>query len=255
MRRVALVSAALILYAGCPAERLTAPQTKPSPVPVRVLLFSSTSGFRHESIDNATSALVPLLGRQGVDAQATEDGTAFNEGNLSGYGAVVFLMTTGDVLDTAQQAAFENYIRNGGGFAGIHSATDTEYDWPFYRDLVRVYFKMHPAIQKATIRVTDRNHPSTAHLPETWTRIDEWYDFRTNPRGKVRVLATVDETTYSGGSMGADHPIAWCHSLGSSRAWYTAGGHTNESYAEEAFLQHLVGGISFAAGIKQGDCS
>jgi type 1 glutamine amidotransferase len=136
----------------------------------------------------------------------------------------------------------------------VHSATDTEYDWPWYGGLVGAYFQGHPAIQPAALVVVDRVHPSTRTLPARWERTDEWYNFRSNPRARVHVLATADETTYSGGEMGADHPIAWCQFYDGGRAWYTALGHTRESYAEPFFLRHLLGGIQFAAGFPDGDC-
>jgi type 1 glutamine amidotransferase len=167
---------------------------------------------------------------------------------------VVFLNTTGDVLAPRQQRAFRSYIRHGGGWVGIHSAADTEYEWPFYGRLLGAYFQSHPAVQPATIDVVDRSHPSTRHLPARWMRTDEWYDLRSNPRGAVHVLATLDESTYSGGTMGADHPIAWCHAFKGGRAWYTAGGHTSESYSEPAFRKHLLGGILWAAGLAKRNC-
>jgi type 1 glutamine amidotransferase len=132
---------------------------------------------------------------------------------------------------------------------GAHSASDTGYDWPFYGELAGTYFAGHPEIQPATVHVEDRAHPATSDLPEVWPRTDEWYNFRANPRGSVHVLATVDEGTYSGGSMGADHPIAWCREFAGGRAFYTAGGHTRESYAEPLFLAHLTGAIRWAAGL------
>src|SRR5207249_4134479 len=152
------------------------------------------------------------------------------------------------------KAAFQRYIRAGGGFVGIHSAADTEYNWPWYGGLIGAYFQSHPAIQKGAIKIEDRAHPSTALLPERWERTDEWYNFAADPRGQVHVIATLDETTYSGGAMGTDHPIAWCQGYDGGRAWYTAGGHTRESYSEPLFLQHLLGGIQFAAGFPDGDC-
>jgi cytochrome c len=179
---------------------------------------------------------------------ATEDATTFTDAALARYRAVVFLSTTGDVLDLAQKTAFERYIRSGGGFAGIHSASDTEYNWPWYGRLVGAYFASHSQIQRATVHIADPGHPSTKGLPAIWERTDEWYNFRTNPRGAVHVLATLDETTYSGGKMGADHPIAWCHLIEGGRSWYTAMGHTKESYAEPLFRLHLLGGIETAAG-------
>jgi type 1 glutamine amidotransferase len=137
---------------------------------------------------------------------------------------------------------------------GVHSASDTGYDWPFYGELAGTYFAGHPEIQPATVHVEDRVHPATSDLPEVWPRTDEWHNFRANPRGSVHVLATVDEGTYSGGSMGADHPIAWCREFAGGRAFYTAGGHTRESYAEPLFLAHLTGAIRWAAGLAPGYC-
>ena len=175
---------------------------------------------------------------------------------LEEYDAVVFLSTTGDVLNAEQQAAFEAYIQGGGGFAGIHSASDTEYDWPWYGDLVGAYFENHPANQDATVKVSDDDHPSTAHLPERWERFDEWYNFQSNPRGDVHVLATLDETSYDpgAGEMGVDHPTAWCHPYDGGRSWYTGGGHTEESYDEPEFREHILGGIQWAAGLVEGEC-
>jgi type 1 glutamine amidotransferase len=178
---------------------------------------------------------------------AVENSAAFNDANLAQYQAVVFLLTTGDVLDNAQQAAFERYIRRGNGFVGVHAASDTEYDWPWYGGLVGAYFHSHPDIQTATVRLEDRTHPSTAGLPQDWVRVDEWYNFRENPRHKVRVLARLDEATYTGGTMG-DHPIAWYQNYEGGRAWYTGGGHTEASYADPLFLNHVLGGIKYAAG-------
>ena len=230
------------------ATAVYSPDDQALPAP-RVLVFSKTAGFRHGSIPAGIAAIKKLGQQNGFAVEATEDAAQFTDTNLARFGAVIFLNTTGDVLDENQQAAFERFIQGGGGFLGIHAAADTEYDWPWYGRLVGAYFKTHPAIQDATVIVADRVHPSTKHLPMRWQRRDEWYEFRANPRGKVHVLATLDERTYEGGGMGSDHPIAWCHDFDGGRALYTAGGHTNESYAEPAFLQHLLGGILWTAGV------
>ncbi len=213
-----------------------------------VLVFSRTAGFRHESIPAGVAAIRELGAVAGLDVVATEDPAEFSAGRLARYRAVVFLNTTGDVLSAAQQRALEGYVRAGGGFVGVHSATDTEYDWPFYGELVGAYFARHPAVQEATVRVVDRTHESTAHLPPTWVRTDEWYDFRGNPREHVRVLLTVDESSYEGGGMGSDHPIAWSREYAGGRSFYTGLGHTVESYAEPAFRAHLFGGLRYAMG-------
>lgn len=224
--------------------------TSATPTPAttrRILLFSKTAGFRHASIPDAIAAIEALGTANTFTVDKTEDATRFNATTLAQYDAVVFLMTTGNVLNDAQQAAFEGYIQSGGGYVGIHSASDTEYDWPWYGDLMGAFFADHPSIQTATIDVEDQIHSSTAHFGETWIRNDEWYNFQRNPRSNVNVLLSLDESTYSGGTMG-DHPIAWYHEFDGGRAWYTGGGHTKASYAEADFMQHILGGIQYAAG-------
>jgi type 1 glutamine amidotransferase len=217
----------------------------------RILVFSKTAAFRHDSIEEGIAAIRSLGTANGFEVDATEDSGQFTAANLSRYKAVVFLSTTGDVLNAEQQTAFMNYIHGGGGFVGIHAAADTEHGWPWYGDLVGAFFASHPAPAQARIRVEERDHPSTRSLPDPWTRFDEWYDFQRNPRNQgVTVLLTLDETTYSGGQMGNDHPIAWYHDFEGGRAWYTAGGHTEAAFSEPAFLEHLLGGIRYAAGLQ-----
>ncbi|MEU2432755.1 ThuA domain-containing protein [Streptomyces sp. NPDC007861] len=220
----------------------------------RVLVFSKTAGFRHDSIPTGVAALKELGAGSNITVDATEEAAQFTTSNLARYDAVVFLSTTGDVLNADQQKAFENYVATGGGYMGVHAAADTEYDWGFYGGLVGAYFHSHPQIQKATVRVEDHDHPATSHLEGAWERTDEWYNYRTNPRGQARILATLDETTYQGGTMKGDHPIAWCQTYQGGRAFYTGGGHTKESYAEPAFRQHLLGGLRYASGQVNADC-
>ncbi|MFC4607052.1 ThuA domain-containing protein [Streptomyces maoxianensis] len=220
----------------------------------RVLVFSKTAGFRHDSIPAGVAALKELGKTSNMTVDATEEAAQFTSSNLARYDAVVFLSTTGDVLNADQQKAFENFVTTGGGYMGVHAAADTEYDWAFYGGLVGAYFASHPQIQPATVRVEDHTHPSTAHLDDAWERTDEWYNYRTNPRGKARVLATLDETTYQGGTMKGDHPIAWCQTYQGGRSFYTGGGHTKEAYAEPAFRQHLLGGLRYASGQVKADC-
>lgn len=216
-----------------------------------VLLFSRTAGFRHDSIPAAIQALTELQNSGGFVVEATEDPTQFTADNLARFRVVVFLLTTGDVLDDNQQAAFESWIGAGGGYLGVHSAADTEYAWPFYGTLVGAYFKAHPAVQAASVDVAVAEHPAMAGLTSPWMRTDEWYDFQTNPRGAVTVLATVDESSYTGGTMGPDHPIVWAHATsGGGRALYTAMGHTQQSYADPAFRQHLTGALRWVAGVE-----
>lgn len=217
----------------------------------RVLVFTKTAGFRHASIPSAVQALRELGAQNGFTIDATEDPGAFTDANLARYAVVAFVLTTGDVLDDTRQAALQRYIRSGHGFVGVHSAADTEYAWPWYGRLVGAYFKSHPAIQQATLVVADPRNFSTDGLPPRWVRSDEWYNFASNPRAAVRVLATLDEATYAAGdgAMGRDHPIAWVNEFDGGRAWYTGGGHTEASYSEPLFRAHLVGGIRYAAGL------
>ncbi|MGW2233907.1 ThuA domain-containing protein [Streptomyces sp. NPDC001759] len=244
----AVVGAALLL--GC----VSGPAASHPAEGKRVLVFSKTAGFRHDSIPDGVAAMRQLGSEGGFTVDATEDATAFTAKNLRRYDAVVFLSTTGDVLDAAQQSAFEGYIRQGGGYVGVHAAADTEYDWAFYGGLAGAYFQSHPAIQPATVDVEDRAHPATSGLARTWSRTDEWYNYRSNPRDRAHVLASLDESSYTGGTMNGDHPIAWCQNYRGGRAFYTGGGHTKESYAEPAFRQHLSGGIRWAVGDAQADC-
>src|SRR4051812_29519477 len=167
--------------------------------PFRALVFSKTAAFRHDSIPEGIAAIQKLGQEHNFTVDATEDSGAFTDANLGKYQVVIFLSTTGDILDDTQQAAFERYIRTGGGYAGIHSAADTEYSWPWYGSLVGAYFKQHPTPQTATVKVEDPAHPSTQGLPEQWSRFDEWYDYQTDPRPNVHVLTSLDEKSYTGG--------------------------------------------------------
>ncbi|MEZ6235134.1 MAG: ThuA domain-containing protein [Phycisphaerales bacterium] len=213
-------------------------------VPV-VLVFSKTAGFRHGSIPAGIEAIEAIGAERGFEVVASEDAGLFTDQGLAGFDAVVFLSTTGDILNEDQQAAFERFIADGKGFVGVHAAADTEYGWAWYGELVGAYFQSHPQVQEATIEIEDAQHPSTITLPSPWVRRDEWYDYRTNPREneRIRVLATLLESSYSGGQMGADHPIAWCQAFGGGWAWYTGGGHTTEAFGEPEFREHLAGGI------------
>ena len=224
---------------------LDAPDSQPDAV--GVLVFTRTAGFRHDSIPAGIAAIRALGAEHGWRVVATEDAGAFTKNGLSPFDVVVFLSTTGDVLNDVQQAAFERYIAGGGGYVGVHAAADTEYDWPWYGKLVGAYFAGHPAIQTADVQLTDTEHACVHNLPDPWTRRDEWYNFRDVQPG-LTVLAEVDESSYEGGAMGESHPIAWCHEFEGGRSFYTAMGHTSESYSEPAFIEHLHLGIKWVAG-------
>ncbi|MFD6041617.1 ThuA domain-containing protein [Streptomyces koyangensis] len=227
----------------------------PAAADKKLLVFSKTAGFRHDSIPAGIEALKEIGAENGIEVDATEDAGQFTPEKLAEYDAVTFLSTTGDVLDGDQQKAFEEYVAGGGGYVGVHAAADTEYEWEFYGGLVGAYFDSHPHIQEATVEVEDHDHPATAHLGETWERTDEWYNYGTNPREQARVLATLDESSYEGGNMDGDHPIAWCQTYEGGRSFYTGGGHTVESFAEADFRTHLAGGLKYATGLADADCS
>jgi glucose/arabinose dehydrogenase/type 1 glutamine amidotransferase/cytochrome c551/c552 len=241
MRRIHLLLAFAVacLYFSCSNKRNEKP---------KVLVFSLTKGFHHESIPDGIAAIQKLGQENGFDVDTTTNPEMFNDSTLKNYSAVIFLNTTGNVLDYRQEAAFERYIQAGGGFVGVHSATDTEYDWGWYGRLVGGYFNGHPEPQQAKFIIKDKDHPSTKFFTDTiWQRTDELYNFKKlNP--DVHVLITIDESSYKGGTNGAFHPMAWYHDYDGGRAFYTEMGHTKESYTEPNYLKHLLGGIQYAIG-------
>lgn len=219
----------------------------------KVLVFSKTAGFHHESIVAGTQAIMQLGTENSFAVDTTTDASKFNVKNLRQYSAVIFLNTTGDVLDDVQQRAFELYIKGGGGFVGVHAATDTEYDWPWYGDLVGAWFRSHPSQQEAVIRVVDSTSIATRHLPREWKRKDEWYNFKWLTTQPVHTLLEIDEQSYDpgNGKMGDPHPMSWYHDFEGGRAFYTELGHTNESYSDPLYLKHLLGGIQYAMGARK----
>ena len=215
----------------------------------RILVFSRTLGFHHASIPTGVAAIQKIGLDNNIKVDTTTDSNFFTEKTLNNYAAVVFLSTTGNVLNDEQQAAFEQFIKKGGGYVGIHAATDTEYDWPWYNQLVGAYFKSHPKQQDAVLHVLDQTHISTLHLPKEWKRFDEWYNFK-SIQPNLHVLITIDEKSYTGGENGDYHPMAWYHDFDGGRAFYTEFGHTDESYADPLFIQHVTGGIAYAVNKK-----
>ncbi|WP_331973566.1 ThuA domain-containing protein, partial [Actinophytocola sp.] len=249
-------AAAAVTAAMAAAPAAAAPAERAADAPFKALVFAKTTGFRHDSIPDGIAAIQKLGQDHGFAVDATEDDTLFTDDNLAQYDVVIFLSTTGDPLGTqAEKDAFQRYIEGGGGFVGVHAAADSGYDWEWYGGLVGGYFKQHPAIQQATVKVEDPAHPSTAGLPTTLSRTDEWYDYQVDPRGTVHVLTSLDEKTYTGGTMGFDHPNTWCQDYDGGRSWYTGLGHTKESYVEPEFLHLLLGGIQTAAGVVPADCA
>jgi cytochrome c len=214
----------------------------------RVLVFSKTKGFRHLSIEPGKVALQKLGAENNFDVDTTEDASAFREENLRRYSAVVFLNTTGDVLDVYQQNAFKRFIQAGGGFVGVHAAADTEYDWWWYGKLVGAYFKSHPEPQKVRVlKVAPPSKEMDLQVPDPWERTDELYNYR-RISDDLNVLFKLDESSYKGGENGEDHPWVWYHDFDGGRAFYTGMGHTDESYSEPEVLAQLKMGIEYAIG-------
>lgn len=254
LRLSALCLAAIMLNgSGCKIAEC------PSSKPFRVLVFSKTVGFRHDSITNGITAIRELGSQNGFAVDATEDSAAFATTNLARYATVVFLSAIGDVLNPDQESALKSYVTGGGGFMAIHGAVfgplACEDKWGWYGEMFCCAFSNHSRVVPALVNLDDAAHASNAGLPAHWQRTDEWYNFTGTPRGCSRVLATVDETTYEGGRMGKDHPVVWCRRVGQGRMWYTAMGHTESSFAEPLFQKHLLGGILVTVGRKPADFS
>jgi len=212
----------------------------------RVIVFSKTVNYRHKSIEAGIQSIKELGKKDYYEVLATEDAEVLVS-NLENADAVIFLSTSGDVLNNSQQEKFKNFIENGGGFIGIHGAAATEYDWPWYGKLLGAFFLDHPKLQDATIEVTDHDHPATSFLGKIWVRYDEWYNFK-DIDPDIRVLLNVDENSYTGGKHGKEHPIAWFRDYANRKMFYTALGHTEESFKDETFLKHISGGILYVLG-------
>ena len=217
----------------------------------KVLVFYKwgPGGHPHDSTAPGIDAIRNMGAQNNFGVDTSEDADVFTDNNLTQYKVIIFLNTAGEVLNDSQQASMERYVRAGGNYVGIHSASWTEPAWPWYASLVGAWNSSTPPPQTTNALVEDRTHPSTSMLPLSWARTDEWYNFDVNPRGRVRVLIRADESTYSGGTMGSDHPLVWCQVDGPSRSWYTSFGHTPESYGDPLFRQHILGGIQWAAGV------
>ncbi|WP_147677087.1 ThuA domain-containing protein [Algibacter pacificus] len=209
-----------------------------------VLVFSKTAGFRHKSIEVGVKTIQALGLKHNFNVTHSEDAQIFLSKKLKRYDLIIFLNTTGDILNSEEEAAFKKYINKGGSFLGVHAATDTEFEWEWYGKLVGAYFINHPKQTQATINVVDKNHKSTQHLSNTWMHFDEWYNFK-SISGDIQVLLALDESSYKGGKNGDFHPIAWYQEFDGGRMFYTGMGHTIESYSDPKFQQHLLGGILY----------
>ncbi len=235
---------AIAILLGCS----TASSTKESDA--TILVFSKTEGFRHKSIESGIEAIRKLGAQHNFQIEATEDASVFNEAKLKDFLVIIFLNTTQDILNAEQQVQMERFIQAGGGFVGVHAAADTEYDWPWYGKMVGAYFNGHPSdpnVREATLQIIDANHSATESLPKDWARADEWYNYKAINE-ENNILINLDESTYEGGTNGESHPISWYKEYDGGRMFFTGLGHTEESYSEPLFLQHLAGGIRYAIG-------
>jgi hypothetical protein len=214
-----------------------------------VLVYTETKGWHHDSIPAAIEAVEALgaLHHFTVTTSGKADPYFTDEG-LAPFDVVIFLLTSGDVLDAEQQGAMERFVQAGKGFVGVHSAADTEYEWPWYRAMVGRMFHQHPAIQTASVQVEDRNFPGMDAFPERFLFTEEWYEFQAPDNDTLKTLLTVDESTYEPVTgMGDFHPVSWFHEYDGGRAFYTALGHLPATHADPRFRHHLFGGIYWAA--------
>ena len=228
---------------------------------MNILVFTKTVGFYHESKPNAIKAFYEMAHDQKWHITFTEDSTFFTDKELSNYNLVVFLLTTGNnLLNDVEKLAFQKYIENGGGFVGVHTATDTEYKWPWYEKLVGAHFVGHPPVQEGKLIIENKSHPSTICFgTDTLKWTDEFYSFDRNPRKNttINILVSIDEKTYhiennlwfkNANIVMGDHPLVWCQKMEKGRSFQTALGHTPELYDNKLFRKHLMGAIRWAAG-------
>ena len=251
---IALVATVLAGMALTSGPALAAPAQPSNGIQYKVLVFTKAAAERHASTAAGVTAIRQLGQQLRFTVEVTDDNRKFDEPHLKQFRAVVFLNTSGDVLTDAQQAAFEAYYRDGGRFVGIHSAIETETNWSSLTDVLGTRATGSSAEYPATLKVADRVHPASETLPEYWNRVDQWYNFSSNVRGFSHVLATVDEKTYSGGTMGFDHPITWCKDYQGGRSFYTGLGDTSASFNTADLRAHLGGAIQWTAGVTDGDC-
>jgi uncharacterized protein len=222
----------------------------------QVLVYTSPDRWHNPTIPVAMIEFQEMAKRHGFGLTWTQQPESFTDENLKRFQVIVFLHSTESALSAAQAESFRNYIRNGGGFAGIHGASIAADRPEWYKKLIGRVFTEHPEVQTAIMKVVDRNHPSTMHLPERWMWTDEWYAFSEPFVDKLNYLLTVDENTYDtdrtwgddrSSAMGEFHPIAWYHEYDGGRSFFTSLGHMPELFKDPWFLNHIYGGIFWAA--------
>ena len=218
---------------------------------LNVLVFSKTQGYRHENIKIGLAGFRTLAANKSWKITTTEDATYFNDKFLSKIDVVVFFNTTGDILNSSEEIALEWFIKSGGGFLGIHAAADTEYDWPFYQELIAAHFASHPPTQKARLIVhQETNHPAIGHLGNEWSLRDEWYSFKEPLKSHATLLMEVDDSSLSGKiPLTESHPIAWAHEKFGGRSMYTGIGHTAEQFSDPVYLEHIARSVEWVGRV------
>jgi uncharacterized protein len=242
----------VLLAVACDSRRApAAPDPVGEPTPgtqpaARVLMLTTTAGFRHDAIPVAQQVMATLAtSTREFTVTATEQLTSLEAASLSGYDVLFFALTSGELpLTDAQKSAVVDFVERGGGFLGVHSATDTLYDWPAYGRLVGAYFREHPWTQEASVIVEDGAHPATVGLGPSFRLTEEFYTFRDNPRSRVQVLLRLDPASV--GATG-DFPLAWAQSVGAGRAYYNALGHFSSTWTDQRFQRQLTGAIRWLA--------
>lgn len=264
LRRAAVIA----LAAGLTLASLTPPVAAapgPQPLPTaaddpsfKALIYSETAGFVHDSVAAARQVWTDLAAENNFEAVHASDSTPFTEAGLAEFDVIVLANTSGDVWNAAEEAAFEGYVRGGGGVVAVHNPLDMEQGNAFYRNLIGTEFTAHSAANTAGAAVVvDRSHPSNVDLPERWEHDEEWYGFTKTVRGDKHVLLQMDPTSVPAntpGRMPVDHPVTWCSDYEGGQTWITSLGHDTATYADTTFRSHLLGGIRYAAGDLPGDC-
>jgi uncharacterized protein len=225
---------------GCRKSKVDTMVEKPK----SILVFTKTAGFRHGSIPAGVAMMEQITEKLNWSMTHSEDAALFNPDTLKNYGIIVFLCTSGTILNEEEKLSLETFVESGGSFLGIHSASDTEYDWPWYGKMLGAWFSDHPHIQEARLYTSTTPHPSIMGLPSEWFHTDEYYNFRSFEPDIQRVLF-VDGTTFTGGKHSDNHPMSWYKTIGKGKSFYCALGHTNESYEDSVFQLHIENALNW----------
>jgi type 1 glutamine amidotransferase len=223
----------------------------------KVLVYTKNNPdlYVHANIPYAIAAIQKMGEENGFAVDVSDDPATFTDNNLAQYDALIFANSNNEAFNTeAQRQALQNYIHNGGGFVGIHSASGSERTWPWFSALLGGNFERHAPQQDFTVNVVDRGHPSTAFLPEKWEIVSDECYYQDELSPGIHVLLAVDLNTiedqgkveYPGTIFADRFPLAWYQEFEGGRSWYTALGHRPEEYSDPMFVRHILGGIQWA---------